>query len=57
MESLIDFLNYQPLCGDVECGPMDMIGGWRVIHIIGIIFVCWSLIYTFICGYTRGRDE
>ena len=57
MESLIDFLNYQPFCSEGECGPMDMIGGWRVIHIICIILIAWSLIYTFICGCMRGRDE
>ena len=56
MASLIDFLNYQPLCGEVECGPMEM-GGIRLIHIIGILILVWLLIYSFAKGCMRGRDE
>ena len=51
MASLIDFLNYQPLCGEVECGPMEL-GGIRLIHIIGILIVAWLLAYTWMV-----RDE
>ena len=51
MESLIDFLNYPPLCSEVECGPMEL-GGIRLIHVLGIIVVIWLLIYTW-----SGRNE
>ena len=52
MESLIDFLNYQPLCGELECGPMQMTG-IRMIHFVLFLLVIISSWY----AWKAGGDE
>ena len=56
MENIINFLNYQPLCSCMECGPMEL-GGIRVIHILMLIVVTWMLLYTFYEGIKKGLDD
>ena len=56
MESIINYLNYQPLCSEMECGPMEL-SGIRMIHIFMIILIAWMLIYTFIEGIKKGYND
>ena len=48
----IDLLNYQPLCSESECGPMDL-AGIRVVH---FVFLAILMIF-YICIEWIGRDE
>ena len=49
---MIDLLNYQPLCGELECGPMDL----AAIRVIQIVFLAILMIF-YICIEWIGRDE